>query len=373
MADHSKIEWCDASWNPIRARNRKTGAVGWFCVHASPGCGDHSGGGCYSEALNRRLGTGVEFKAQNRDKVEIYLDDKVLCEPLRWKRPRRIFVCSMTDWMADFVPAEWIDRIFAVMRLCPQHLFLTLTKRALRQRNYMNSSAQDFPDATRNDDIACAAWLIRDELSEGKERLVFTDEQCMVQPEDWPLKNWWCGASVEDQARADERIPLLLDTPAAVRWVSIEPMLGPVDLFNVGEDTGFRFNALCKKEGIGFRGIGLDWVVVGGESGPAARPFKIEWARSIICQCQVAGVPVFMKQLGAVPIIKDVPPFNGSLNGRFESGFPDGTFFGNRTGRRELNGLQVLLRDRKGGDMAEWPPDLRVREYPAQKRARSAA
>jgi hypothetical protein len=212
----------------------------------------------------------------------------------------------------------------------------------------MNSSAQDFPGATRNDDITCAAWSIRDELSEGKQRLVFTDEQCMVQPEDWPLKNWWCGVSVEDQPRADERIPLLLDTPAAVRWISLEPMLAPVDL------NGWVFPVV---DG----GSRVDWMIVGGESGPGARPFKIEWARSIIAQCKAAGVPVFLKQVGAVPIIEDVPPFNG--------GFPDGTHFGNRTGIRELNGLQVLLRDRKGGDMTEWASDLKIRQYPARERA----
>jgi hypothetical protein len=173
--------------------------------------------------------------------------------------------------------------------------------------------------------------------------------KCRMATEAWPPRNIWAGVSAEDQRRADERIPLLRDTPAAVRWVSLEPLLSAVDIsLWVGLSAGPH------------------WYVVGGESGPGARPFNIEWARSIIAQCKTAGVSCFLKQLGAVPIIEDVPPFNGSLGGEFESGFPDGTFFGNRTGRRELNGLQVLLRDRKGGDIEEWAPDLRVREYPSQ-------
>ncbi len=301
MAVATKIEWTDSSWNPIRARNRETGKVGWYCEHATPGC-EH----CYSEAFNRRLGTRVAFKRQNRDKVEIFLDEKILYEPLRWKQPSRIFVCSMTDWMADFVEDTWISEILRVVEACPQHTFQTLTKRAARQRQYFG-------------DLAL------------------------------PFENLWLGVSCEDQARADERIPLLLDTPAAVRWVSAEPLLGPVDL-----SYWLSPNRLIERPA-------LDWVIVGGESGPGARPFRIEWARNIVAQCRMAFVPVFVKQLGAVPIIEDDPPFNG--------GFPDGTHFGNRTGRTELNGLHVLLRDRKGGDPLEWPSDLKVREYPAQERA----
>ena len=310
MGTKTSIEWTrgddgssGASWNPIRARNRETGKVGWFCIHESEGCRH-----CYSEAINRRLGTGIDFKAQHRDKVEIYLDEKILYQPLRWRRPRKIFANSMTDWMADFVPDTWISEILRVVEFCPQHVFQTLTKRVARQREYFDGLSI-------------------------------------------PFENLWLGVSVEDQARADERIPLLLDTPAAVRWISAEPLLEKV-LFDKAwlPRIGHRLNPPP-----------LQWVVIGGESGPGARPFEIGWARSIIAQCKAAGVPVFMKQVGAVPVIEDAPPFGGD--------WPEGTHFGNRTGIRELNGRVALLDDRKGGDPEEWAPDLCVREYPAQERA----
>ncbi len=238
MAAKTSIEWCDASWSPIRARNRETGKIGWFCEHATPGS-EH----CYSEAFNRRLGTGIDFKAQNRDGVEIFLDEKILYEPLRWTRPRRIFVCSMTDWMADFVEDTWISEILRVVEACPQHTFQTLTKRAVRQRQYFDGLTI-------------------------------------------PFENLWLGISAEDQPRADERIPLLLDTPAAVRFLSVEPMLGPV---NLEDAMDFREVEAADR---------IDWVIVGGESGSGARPMHPEWAMSVRDQCVAAGVPFFFKQWG---------------------------------------------------------------------------
>ena len=132
MGDHSKIEWTDATWNPIRARRRDTGKVGWFCTHASDGC-TH----CYAETLNHRLGTSIDYRAQDLAKVEIFLDEKMLKQPLRWRRPRRIFVGSMTDLFGEFVPDAMLDCIYAVMAMCPQHTFLLLTKRAGRMRDYL--------------------------------------------------------------------------------------------------------------------------------------------------------------------------------------------------------------------------------------------
>src|ERR1700749_4070382 len=131
MGDKTKIEWTDATWNPIRARNKSNGKMGWFCIHKSAGCA-----GCYAESMNTRLGTGIDFKPGHLKDVEIFVDEKMLTMPLRWKRPRMIFVCSMTDLFADFVPDEFVDQMFAVMALAPQHTFQVLTKRARRQRDY---------------------------------------------------------------------------------------------------------------------------------------------------------------------------------------------------------------------------------------------
>ena len=132
MADRSKIEWTDSTWNPIRARRRDNGHVGFHCEHVSEACRN-----CYAEGMNKRLFTGLDYKPGNRDQVEIFLDEKTLLQPLRGKRPRKIFVCSMTDLFADFVADEMIDRIFAVMALCPQHTFQILTKRPERMRKYI--------------------------------------------------------------------------------------------------------------------------------------------------------------------------------------------------------------------------------------------
>ena len=125
MADKSKIEWTDATWNPIRARNKATGKVGWHCEHATTGCQF-----CYAENFNQRLGTGLPFKPGHRDDIKLFLDEQILKQPLRWKRPRKIFVGSMTDVFADFIPDAWLDRMFAVMALSPEHTFQVLTKRA---------------------------------------------------------------------------------------------------------------------------------------------------------------------------------------------------------------------------------------------------
>jgi protein gp37 len=128
MGDHTNISWTEATWTPVRARNLKTGTVGWHCEHVSEGCKR-----CYSEELNMKvragIGTGLPFKPGHRKDVEIFLDEKHLVKPLHWRRPRMVFTCSMTDLFADFVKDEWIDHIFAVMVLCPDHTFQCLTKR----------------------------------------------------------------------------------------------------------------------------------------------------------------------------------------------------------------------------------------------------
>jgi len=264
----TKIEWArnpDGSagetWNPIRARNKVTGGVGHFCVRVSDGCKR-----CYAARMQRRFNNPIRYAAQDRKLVDIFLDEKVLMRPLRWRQPRTIFPCSMTDLFGEWVPDEWIDRIFAVMALSPQHTFQVLTKRPERMRAYMTARSQGNAEAVR---VMLTAFHAR--AGKWCKSIV------------WPLPNVWLGVSVEDQATADARIPLLLATPAAVRFVSYEPALGPV-LLDPAWIVPF--------------GPTLDWVIYGGESGPGARPMHPDWARSARDQCADAGVAFFFKQWG---------------------------------------------------------------------------
>jgi protein gp37 len=260
MSDNTTIEWTDATWNPIRYRvkddagaiaerhgwtslvqigREMAGRVGQHCEHVSPGCVN-----CYSGTLQaRRLpvnGTGLPFDRRSRDFVEPFLDRKVLLQPLRWKRGRRIFVINQSDLFGEWVPVEMIDLVFAVMALAGWHTFQVLTKRSKRLCTYLSDE-----DLTQRIEAFC------------------------------PLPNVWLGVSVEDEQRADERIPDLLATPAAKRFLSVEPMLGPVGAWP-----------------------GIDWVICGGESGRGARPMHPDWARSLRDQCVAADIPFFFKQWG---------------------------------------------------------------------------
>lgn len=270
MGAATVIEWTDATWTPIRARNLKTGKVGWYCEHVSPGCVN-----CYAESMNRRLGTGLSFKPGHRRDIEIFLDEEMLTAPLRWRKPRMIFVCSMTDLFADFVKNEWIDRVFAVMALSPQHTYQVLTKRPARMRAYLANPAWFGRVAYR---LAEFTHMTAESRSRGARTagLLESLQQRMA-----PLPKVWLGTSVEDQARADERIPHLLQTPAAVRFISAEPLLGPIVLPP-------EFLALGKR----------GWVIAGGESGRDARPMHPDRARLLRDQCVAAGVPFFFKQWG---------------------------------------------------------------------------
>jgi protein gp37 len=244
---------------------------------------------------------GGGFRVLTRPRVftDVQTHEDRLDQPLRWKRPRRIFVNSMSDLFHEDVPDAFIDRVFAVMAHCPQHTFQVLTKRAERMRAYM-----------RCDD---AKEL---EISTG------------VVP--WPLPNVWLGVSGENQRFLFERARELARTPAAVRFVSLEPLLEDV----APELRTWLVTRL------------FHWVIVGGESGLGARPMDLAWARSIIAQCKASGIACFVKQLGARPeSIVDRISFRGSKTPK-----PDGFY-------RQLN-------DSKGGAMEEWPTDLRVREYP---------
>lgn len=272
MADGTKIEWADASWNPIRARNKATGKIGWHCEHKNEACRH-----CYAEGFNLRLGTGFAFRRQDRDAVEIFLDEKMLTQPLHWKRPRRIFVCSMTDLFAEFVTDEMIDRIIAIAGLCPQHQFLALTKRPDRARGYLCRLDQE-PERDTVKRLAAA-----------------------MPPHPWPrfdaitvpLPNLWLGTSIHDQPSADEFVPQLLAAPVAIRFLSYEPALGPVDLRRIPVDDVGR-----ERTADGWRFPPIHWVIAGGESGPNARPMHPDWTRSLRDQCAGAGVPFFFKQWG---------------------------------------------------------------------------
>lgn len=308
----SSIEWLNggSTWNPLRARNKATGQVGWFCVHASAGCEN-----CYAEQRNKgffQLGTRVDYKAQNQKKVEIFLDEQTLKQPLHWKKPRLVFPCSMTDLFGEFHTDGQIEKVFNVMYRAKAHTFIVLTKRAERMYDFVSKSAF---------------------LSNA------------------PLENVWLMVSVEDQKTADERIPWLLKIPSAVRGVSYEPGLGPVRL-DWPLDHPQR-TALSQ----------LDWVIIGGESGPRARMFDIQWAYDAVAQCLVGGVPVFVKQLGAIPY--DPKCGHESMDGVLSLSEIDGDL-GRQVWHCSLcNGL-IGLSDKKGGDINEWPQTLRVRQYPRE-------
>ncbi|MDE2096717.1 MAG: phage Gp37/Gp68 family protein [Patescibacteria group bacterium] len=259
MGDRSNIDWCDATWNPV------TG-----CSHVSPGCER-----CYAEALSLRRGWskhpwGAQYAAEN-----VVLHPDRLDQPLHWKKPRRVFVNSMSDLFHEQVPWDFIAKVFAIMQRCPRHTFQILTKRPERMQAFVSDVDER------------AGHLIR---ADGN---------------NWPLPNVWLGVSVEDQRRADERIPLLLQTPAAVQFVSYEPALGPVDFSkylrccpSCGQPRPDRYADSCAYcEGGHF---GIDWLICGGESGPNHRPFDLDWARSARDQCQAAGVKFFFKQVGGI-------------------------------------------------------------------------
>ncbi len=351
MSSTSTIEWTDATWNPV------TG-----CTKVSPGC-DH----CYAETFAERWrGTpGHHFEHG----FDVQLRPEKLDLPLRWKKPRKVFVNSMADLFHDDVPDEYIARIFAVMAATPEHTYQILTKRHARMRSMLNRGEPGTAGFFDDVETAMADYTHADPVS-------------------WPLPNVWLGVSVEDQQWANIRIPALLDTPAAVRWISAEPLLGPIDLnqwipplspmdpasapktwaewtwpawvptgirepvekfwmerwgrgphawmrnmheqgapafgATVTLDDGFGPNAskitgryvhawnnigrIVHDDGtfsytsFGPRSVrenqSLNWVVVGGESGPGARPMHPAWARSIRDQCLAASVPFLFKQRG---------------------------------------------------------------------------
>ena len=261
----SKIEWTrnddgteGKTWNPLAG-----------CSVVSPGCTN-----CYAmrmAARIERMQPDGHYKGLTKrvngnpvwtSKIA-RAPDKLFNAPLKWRKPTRVFVNSMSDLFHEAVADEWIDEIFKIMAQCPQHTFQILTKRPARMR----------------------AWCVKNAPV--------------------PYPQIWLGVSVEDQARADERIPLLLDTPAAVRFISAEPLLGPLDIAQY----------MHKRAGDGGAGLHpmwwaekrLQWVIVGGESGPGKRPVNLGWMRDIRDQCKAASAPLFVKQIDKkIPIPDDL-------------------------------------------------------------------
>lgn len=253
MSDQSKIEWTDATWNPIRG-----------CTKISPGCKF-----CYAETFAERF-RGVKGHAFEQG-FDLRLVPEKLFEPLRWKKPRRVFVNSMSDLFHEGVQDDYIIRVVEIMLQADRHTFQVLTKRSERMRDLLNS------------------------------KLSFAAKAPQI---------WW-GVSVEDRKYGLPRIGHLQAANASVRFISVEPLLEDIGEISLS---------------------GIQWVIVGGESGQRARPFDIGCGRSVLRQCREQGVTCFVKQLGRKPVNGEMP---------------------------------LKLRSFKGGDWDEWPPDLRVREYPS--------
>ncbi|MFH1615807.1 MAG: DUF5131 family protein [Planctomycetota bacterium] len=249
---NTKIDWAEKVWNPV------TG-----CTPVSPGCQN-----CYARKMANRLRAMGQEKYKKGFEVAFHPDS--LNEPRKWKKPSRVFICSMGDLFHDEVKDDWLGAIFHAIDPLLLHQFLILTKRP-----------KNIP-----------SWLYRQ------------------------LQSCWLGVSCENQEWADKRIPLLLEIPAVVRWASLEPLLGPINIYNTSRD----YLGPLGRPGAKPVSLGLSWCVVGAESGPGRRPCKLEWVSDIVRQCKAAAVPCFVKQ--------------------------------------------IEISDKVSHDPQEWPEDLRIREFP---------
>jgi protein gp37 len=245
MSERTAISWTSSTWNPIR------GSLGnWHCIKVSPGC-QH----CYAARLNTRWG-GPDYVV-GADTIR--LDERALDKPLHWRTPRKIFVCSMTDLFEARVPDEWLRQIFVTMACAPQHTFQVLTKRPERMRDYLCDPGLRFP---------------------------------------WPLPHVWVGTSIESDAYVG-RADALRTIPASVRFISAEPLLGPLPSLDLS---------------------GISWLISGGESGPDYRPMDPQWARDLRDACIRAGVAYWHKQ-GSGPR----PGMDVLLDGQVWQQFPEVT------------------------------------------------
>jgi protein gp37 len=328
MPNKTNIEWCDVSVNPLRARH--DGKRGWSCAKISPGCLH-----CYSEAINHRFGNGLDYNGAGVKAAEHYLEMKELGEILRFKRKPpfkngrtrcMVFPFDMTDLYGDWVPDHVIDTFMAVVALRPDVDFMVLTKRAERLPVYWNSP--DLPHRIYN---VIFDWInagthgfLGKQLSRAM-RLHVATAKTSLDGMYWPLPlaNLWQGVSVEDQTRADQRLPELAEANVAVRFVSYEPLLELVD----------PTEWICR----------TDLGIIGGESGAGARPCDLAWIEALVCEHKANGVACFVKQIGSNATAWCPEHRGNPLLGPFVSN---------------------TIRHPKGGDPAEWPEELRVRQFP---------
>lgn len=328
------IEWTEFSVNPIRARLTLDGVthVGHYCEKLSPGCLN-----CYASRAQSRFGM-PPFKEQ-RGQAHPFLDTKRLEEVLRRRKPTTYFWCDMTDMFGDWVPFEWIAACFGVMAATPQHTHQVLTKRARRVREFFDWVAErgtGLLSRRRSARFSCVA--IANEVLDPEHKY---PPRITTKHEPWPLPNVTLMASAENQEELERRAPDLIACPAAHRGLSLEPLLGPIDA------SLYLARGVIEAKPGDADYDAIDWVIVGGESGPGARPCRIEWIRSIVEQCDAAGAACFVKQLGAFAWEDTRVLANG---GKWGAPCAEN---------------RLKLRHKKGGgDMSDWPEDLRVRQYP---------
>lgn len=353
------IQWTQRTWNPV---------VG--CTPVSRGCLNCYAAGMamrlrgigmrgYTDVTVDRRGTRAEIShrlpiAEMRGGRAVFtgsvrLVEEALAAPLKRQKPTLWFVNSMSDLFHEDVPDWYIRVVFAVMSFCGQHTFQVLTKRPKRMADWLACNTLSECQAEY-----CVRMAERDPAVTPGNRSRIRDtraingtRKALGDGNYWPLPNVWLGASVEDQTAAEDRIPEVLRCPAAVRFLSCEPLLNPVDL---SAFFGGAYVALPGDRVERNYNFGVDWVIVGGESGPKARQCYALWIADIVRQCKRAKVPVFVKQLGAQPMLGDV----GDLHG-----WPA------RNGSVDWETGRICLKDSHGADMAEWPEHLRVREMPS--------
>jgi protein gp37 len=319
----SKIQWTDRTWNPFVGCSKvSAGCTNCYAIlqayrnNAMAQKMSHPGRMRYYEGLTEKKGDRINWTGIVRFVPE------ALEIPFHWKKPQKVFTNSMSDLFHESIPFEQIDQVFAVMSLTPQHTYQILTKRPEQMLEYVKSAKNRVRIAA----VDTGRSLNIDHSS---------IESCQW---DWPLPNLWLGVTVENQKAADDRILLLLQTPAAIRFLSVEPQLEKIDLSVLHVEGITNLDCLRGCHGVNYPLQGrcnkIDWVIIGGESGPGARPFNLDWAQSLLQQCHEAQVHVFMKQLG---------------NNVFEE-----------------SGDQIKLYDRKGANPDEWPEGLWVREFPRE-------
>lgn len=330
MADHTGIEWSDATWNPCVGCSRVSGG----CTNCYPIPWIHNRLSNNPNAKIRMVYEGLTVRHPNGNldwSGEVRLIPERLEIPLHWKKPRRIFVNSMSDLFHEKLTDTDIASVLVVCALACHHTYQILTKRPARMREFLNRySLSDCMDMAVE---SGAPIPMGREISKSitlAMRSIARDPSTF--PDYFPMPHIWFGVSVEDQKTAESRIPLLLQTPAVVRFTSYEPALGPVDFTRLRSPGVTWLDCLEGREHIGLGiasgGPHLNLVIAGGESGNGARPAHPDWFRSARDQCQAAGVPFFFKQAGSALA------------------------------------RQWALSDGKGGKITELPLDLQVREFP---------